>query len=216
LSDLRETKLRYLDQGWGDRIGFGDRPALLIVDMQHDSIDEDAPTTCAPMAQERLPTVVRLLEAAREARIPVIFTQGVVAADLSDVGLWKGPHGRGEVQIEGTPGVEIVSELQPRPEEPIVRKRRPSAFFGTGLEDLLGELDVDTLIVAGSSMSGCVRATVVDAFSRDLRTIVVDDCVIDRSPAALEASLIDVDAKYADAVSHHEVIEYLTRVRQPG
>ena len=197
------TRAVYERQGWGaEPIGFGERPALLVVDMQNDFVDPDAPSTCAPMAQERLPAIRRLLDGARAAGIPVFFSQGLVAPDLSDVGLWKGTvHRTGRCQIEGTRGAEIVAELRPLPGEHIVRKRRPSVFFGSDLDVFLRGHRTDTLIVAGASMSGCVRATVLDAFSRDYRTMVVRECVIDRTRELLERNLFDVDAKYADAVS---------------
>jgi nicotinamidase-related amidase len=201
----------HADAGDG-RIGFGARPALLIVDMQRDFVDPDAPATCAPMAGERLPAVKELLNAARAAAIPVFFSQGLVSPDLADVGLWKGAHAAGTVQVEGTPGAEIVAELQPQPGEKVIRKRRPSVFFATDLEVFLRGSHVDTLLLAGSSMSGCVRATAVDAFSRDYRTMIVRECVIDRSVAVLEASLFDMNKKYADVVALAEVIEYLDAV----
>ncbi len=208
---LSRARRYYRKQGFGRRIGFGERPALLVVDMQRDFLDPDAPATCAPMARERLPAVRTLLEAARQIRIPVFFSQGLVSPDLSDVGLWKAAaHAEGRVQVEGTAGAEIVPELAPLPGEHVIAKRRPSAFFRTDLETLLASLDVDTLIVAGTSMSGCVRATVVDAFSRDYRTMVVRECVIDRLPEVLEANLFDVDAKYADAVSLEETLTYFS------
>jgi nicotinamidase-related amidase len=197
------------------RIGFGERPALLIIDMQRDFIDEDAPATCAPMARERLPAVQRLLELGRTAGIPIFFSQGLVSPDLSDVGHWKGAHGSGAVQIEGTPGADIVDELRPQAGEKVIRKRRPSAFFATDLEVFLRGLGIDTLLLAGSSMSGCVRATAVDAFSRDYRTIVVRDCVIDRKVEVMEASLYDMDAKYADVVDLVEVRDYLEHIGGP-
>lgn len=208
---MDEGNERLGTQGYVDRrIGFGERPALLVIDMQRDFVDPDAPATCAPMAQERLPAIQRLLSAARDAAIPVFFSQGLVSPDLSDVGLWKsGPHADGRVQMEGTPGAEIVPELAPLSGEKVIRKRRPSAFFGTDLDVFLRGLRVDTLLMAGSSASGCVRATAVDAFSRDYRTIVVRECVIDRSEAVLEANLFDLDAKYADVVGLDEALAYL-------
>lgn len=205
--DARE---HYRRQGFGHTIGYGDRPALLIVDMQRDFVDPDTPTTCAPMAQERLPAIETLLDAARKAGIPVLFSRGLVRPDLSDVGLWKSrAHAEGKVQVEGTPGAEIVPQLGPGPGERVIDKRRPSAFFETDLHRFLQEMDVDTLLLAGTSMSGCVRATAVDAFSRDYRTSVVRDCVIDRSDAVLEANLFDVESKYADVVDVQDALRYL-------
>lgn len=212
------TRARYAEQGWGTtRNGFGERPALVIVDMQYDFVDADSPSTCWPMAEERMPAIRRLLDAAREAAIPVFFTQGLVKPDLSDVGLWKGrAHRTGLCQIEGTRGAEIVAELAPREGETVVPKRRPSGFFGTDLREHLVAREVDTVIVAGASMSGCVRATAVDAFSHDFLTAVVREAVVDRTEEVLERNLFDIDAKYVDAVSLDETLEYLAKVRAAG
>lgn len=205
------TRLRYEEQGWGvTPNGLGEHPALVIVDMQVDFVDPESPSTCAPMAQQRLPAIRRLLDAAREAGIPICFTQGLVAPDLSDVGLWKGrAHRTGLCQIEGTKGAEIVEELQPRADERIVQKRRPSGFFGTDLHEYLQARGVDTILLAGSSMSGCVRATAVDAFSHDYLTSIVRECVIDRTEEVLERNLFDVNAKYVDAITLEEALDYL-------
>jgi maleamate amidohydrolase len=213
----RSTRDVYQSQGWGtERIGFGARPALVIVDMQNDFVDADSPATCAPMSVDRLPAIRRLLDASRAAGIPVHFTQGLVAPDLTDVGLWKGwAHRTGRSQVEGTRGAEIVEDLAPLPGEHVVRKRRPSGFFGSDLDVFLRGARVDTILLAGSSMSGCVRATAVDGFSLDYRVMIVRDCVVDRTLEVLERNLFDMDAKYADAVSLEETLDYLARVESP-
>jgi maleamate amidohydrolase len=213
----QETQQRYADQGWGaEPIGFGESPALLIVDMQVDFVDPDAPSTCAPIAQERLPAIQSLLAASRAASIPVFFTQGLVDPSLIDVGLWKANAQRdGQVQVMGTRGAEIVSELAPLPTEHVIQKRRPSGFFGTELDLLLRSYRVDTILLAGSSMSGCVRATVVDAFSYDYRVMVVRECVVDRTMGLIDRNLFDVNAKYADVVSLADTIAYLSDASGP-
>jgi maleamate amidohydrolase len=206
-----ETRRRYAEQGWGERrIGFGGQPALIVIDMQHDFVDVDGTATCAPMAQERLPMIRRLLAAARDAGIAVFHTRGLVEPDLSDVGLWKGrAKQEGRCQVRGTRGAEIVPEVAPLPTEHVVEKTRPSGFFGTDLHPRLQALGIDTLLLAGASMSGCVRATAVDGFSHDYRVSVVRECVVDRSDRVLETNLFDVDAKYGDAVSLEEALDYL-------
>ena len=205
------TRAVYASQGWGtNRIGFGSRPALLIVDMQWDFVNPDSPATCAPVATDRLPAIQQLLARSRQAGIPVFFSQGLVAPNLADVGLWKGwAHRTGHSQVEGTPGAEIVKELTPLAGEHVVRKRRPSVFFGTDFDTFLRGLRVDTLLVAGSSMSGCVRATVVDGFSLDYRVMMVREAIVDRTVELLDRNLFDMDAKYADAVSLEETEAYL-------
>jgi maleamate amidohydrolase len=213
-----ETQRTYREQGWGEvRIGLGELPALVVVDMQHDFVDPDSLATCAPMAEDRIPAIRSVLEAARSAGIPVFHTQGIVRADLSDLGLWKGYAKRnGLCQIDGTHGAEIVEELAPRPGEHVVRKTRPSAFFGTDLHDRLASLRVDTVLVVGASMSGCVRATVVDAFSHDYRVSVIRECVVDRSESLVARNLFDVAAKYADDIGLDEAISYLEKLSVSG
>ena len=207
----QETLSRYAEQGWGQsRIGFGEKPALVVIDMQHDFVDPDSPSTCAPMAVDRIPEIRRLLDSARAAGIPVFHTQGIVKPDLSDLGLWKGTAKRaGRCQIDGTRGADIIPELAPLDGEHVVRKTRPSAFFGTDLHDRLQAIGIDTLLLAGASMSGCVRATVTDGFSHDYRVSVVRECVVDRSQALVDRNLFDVAAKYADDVALDEAVEYL-------
>ena len=145
----------------------------------------------------------------------MIYTQGLVAADGSSAGLWRFKqryHAEGRIQIEGSRGAQIVPELAPQPGDRMIRKWRPSAFFRTDLEVFLGVRGIDTLLCCGTSVSGCVRATVTDAFMRDIRPMVVRECVADRTPAVLEANLFDLDQKYADVVTLVETLAYLQRL----
>jgi nicotinamidase-related amidase len=202
----------YSRQGWGQRLGFGERPALIVIDMQNDFCDPDAPTTLWPSIGEAIEPIRRLCEAARARDIPVIHTQGLVAPDGSSAGLWtlkQRDHGQSRIQIEGSRGAAIVDELAPEPGDRVIRKWRPSAFFRTDLEVFLGARGIDTLIFCGTSLSGCVRATAVDAFMRDIRPIIVREGVVDRSPAVLEANLFDLDQKYADVMGVDEVLAEL-------
>jgi maleamate amidohydrolase len=112
---------------------------------------------------------------------------------------------------ETAPAGQIVPELTPLPSERILRKTQPSTFFSTGYADLLRRQGVDTVIVAGCTTSGCVRATVVDAMSHNFRTIVVRDGVGDRSIAAHEANLFDMEQKYADLMDAAAIVAWLDR-----
>lgn len=204
----------YARQGMGQRIGFGERPAVLVIDMQHDFCDPDAPTTLWPSIASTFEPIRQLCQAARTRRLPVFYTQGLVAADGSSAGLWRYKqryHAEGRVQVEGSKGAAIIDVLAPQPGDRVIRKWRPSAFFRTDFETFLGVLAVDTLLVCGTSVSGCVRATVTDAFMRDLRCMVVRECVADRTPAVLEANLFDLDQKYADVVSVGDALEYFDK-----
>ena len=202
----------YQKQGMGQRIGFGQRPAVLVIDMQHDFCDPEAPTTLWPSIGETYEPIRTLCAEARARRLPVFYTQGLVAGDGSSAGLWRYKqryHAEGRVQIDGSRGAAIIDELAPQPGDHLIRKWRPSAFFRTDFEVFLGVLAIDTLLVCGTSVSGCVRATVTDAFMRDIRCMVVRECVADRTPAVLEANLFDMDQKYGDVVSLHATMDYL-------
>lgn len=202
----------YARQGLGQRIGFGERPALLIIDMQNDFCDKDAPTTLYPSIQSTYEPIKRLSVAARNRKVPVIYSQGLVAADGSSASLWRLKakyHGLRGVQIEGSRGAAIIDELTPEPGDRVIRKWRPSVFFRTDLEIFLSVQKIDTLLLCGTSMSGCVRATAVDGFMRDLRCMIVRECVADRSEAVLEANLFDIDQKYGDVVTLDMCLNYI-------
>lgn len=208
------SKTLYREQGLGQRIGFGQRPAVLVIDMQHDFCDPDAPTTLWPSIEMTYEPIRQLCTSARSRRVPVFYTQGLVAADGSSAGLWRlkmRAHGDGRVQIVGSHGAEIIPELKPEDTDRVIHKWRPSAFFRTDFEVFLNTLGIDTLLVCGTSVSGCVRATVTDAFMRDIRCMLVREGVADRTPAVMEANLFDMNQKYADVVTVAKSLEYLDR-----
>lgn len=212
-----ETRKIYDQQGLGQRIGFGRRPAVLVIDMQHDFCDPDAPTTLWPSIAATYEPIRRLAAAARKFGTPVLYTQGLVAADGSSAGLWRYKqryHAEGRVQVEGTHGAEIVPEVDRQPGDRLIRKWRPSAFFRTDLELFLGVQGIDTLLLCGTSLSGCVRATATDAFMRDIRPMIIRECVADRSPAVFEANLFDLEQKYADIVGLDEALPYIKDSRK--
>jgi maleamate amidohydrolase len=211
----RSTQSLYREQGMGLRIPPGARPAVLVIDMQYDFCDPDAPTTLWPSIGQTFDPIKRLCSAAREQDVPVIYTQGLVAADGSSAGLWRFKqrfHAEMRVQIEGSRGAEIVAELAPQPGDRLIRKWRPSAFFRTDLEVFLGARRIDTLLCCGTRVSGCVRATVTDAFMRDIRCMVIRECVADRTDTVLEANLFDLHQKYAEVTSLADALVYLKRL----
>ena len=209
---MNDSPLVYAKQGMGQKIGFGAKPAVLIVDMQNDFCDADAPSTLHPSIISTIKPIKELALAARTMKVPVIYTQGLVAADGSSAGLWRYKmrhHGLGNVQIEGSHGAAIIDELTPQPGDRVIRKWRPSAFFRTDLEVFLTVAGIDTLLLTGTSVSGCVRATAVDAFMRDIRPMIVREAIADRTLAVLEANLFDLQQKYGDVVSLNECLAYL-------
>ncbi len=209
------TRSLYRDQGMGLRIPPGQRPAVLIVDMQHDFCDRDAPTTLWPSIETTYEPIKILSGAARERHFPVIYTQGLVAADGSSAGLWRYKqkyHAEMRIQIEGSRGAAIIPELMPHPADRVIKKWRPSAFFRTDLEVLLTAQRIDTLLCCGTSVSGCVRATVTDAFMRDIPCLIVRECVADRSAAVCEANLFDLQQKYGEVVTLADALAYLQQL----
>jgi nicotinamidase-related amidase len=177
------------------------RPALLIIDMQHDFLDIDA-VTPAPGAEAIIPRVAEVADAARAAGVPVIYTQETHRRGRVDSGRELDP-GAGayltggdplapvpEHCVEGTPGNEIVRELAPHAGDLHIVKRRYSCFIGTDLDLLLRNLDVQTLLITGVDSNVCVLWTVGHAFQLDYHVRVIEDCVAGTSPGEHEASLL--------------------------
>jgi maleamate amidohydrolase len=212
MSDKSEAQEVYAKQGLGLRMGFGQKPAVVVIDMQNDFVDQDSPSTVGPMILEIISPLRQLLDTARSKGVPIFYTRGLVSPGRVEEGLWKlkfRTHRDGHCQLSGTRGAEITEELMPRDGDVVIIKRRPSAFFCTDLDIFLRGLGIDTLIITGTSTSGCVRATVTDAFSRDYRAMVVRECVADRHSYNAEANLFDMNSKYADVVSLEETLSYL-------
>jgi maleamate amidohydrolase len=200
----------YRLQGFGGMVGLGLRPALCIVDFVNGFVDPalfGGGNIAAAVAQTR-----GLLAAARQHGLPVAFSRVVYAEDGSDDCAFVRKVPALARLTETAPAGQIVPELAPLPGEKILRKTQPSAFFGTGYADWLRQQGTDTVLVTGCTTSGCIRATVVDAMSHDFRTIVVRDCIGDRSLAAHDANLFDMEQKYADIMERDEVIAALSRV----
>ena len=154
----------------------GVKAALLIVDMQNDFIHSKNSPVYVPPAKKIIPKIVKLLTACRKKKIPVIYTVTFHKKDRSDWAILDKKHNR-VYCIENTLGAETIPEINPQKKEYIVKKRRYSAFFKTGLERLLKRLKVKRLIVCGVTTSCCVSSTVRDAYFRDYEVIVVSDAV---------------------------------------
>ncbi|MGM4903434.1 isochorismatase family protein [Tardiphaga sp. 866_E4_N2_1] len=198
----------YKRQGWGNRIGFGRSPALLIIDFVNSFADPDqfgGGNINAAIDQTAI-----LLTHARKAGIPIAYTRIVYAVDGSDAGIFcrKAPSLRS--LTENALGSQVVPQLAPQPGELIIRKNQASAFFETNLRSWLTLHCVDTLLVTGATTSGCVRATVVDAAANNYRSVVVRDCVGDRAIDPHNANLFDMEQKYADVLNLKDVVDYLS------
>jgi maleamate amidohydrolase len=189
----------YQRSGIGGRVGFGSRPALLIVDFQRGFTDPACPVG-GDLTLEVAATKM-LLVAAREKRLPIAFTAVGFDASGADGATWLHKMPGLAVLAENSPWCEIDKRLTPQAGEPVWIKRASSAFFGTPIIPFLTAARVDTLIVTGCVTSGCIRATTVDAVSFGYRTIVPVECVGDRAEGPHKWNLFDIDAKYADVES---------------
>lgn len=201
----------FRQRGFGLKIGFGERPALMIIDMVKGFTNPDMPLGSNLDAQIEAQTP--LLAVAHERNIPVIFsTVTYHEADIRDAGIW-GLKQRGALTLTaGSEAVKVDPRLDRRPDDSLLVKRYASCFFGTDLVPRLTSRRIDTLVITGCTTSGCVRATAVDAVQNGFRPMVVREAVGDRSKAAHDQSLFDLDAKYADVVSLDETLHYLKTV----
>jgi maleamate amidohydrolase len=197
----------YRAQSFGGAVGIGARPALCIVDFVNGFTDPGI--FGGGNITQAVARTVGLLAAARRAGLPVAFSRVVYAKDGSDAGVFTRKVPALAKLTEDAPDGQIVDMLRPLPNETILRKTQPSAFFGTSYAEQLRQQGVDTVIVTGCTTSGCVRATVVDSMSHDFRTIVARDCVGDRSLAAHDANLFDMEQKYADVMESGAIIASL-------
>lgn len=166
------------------------KPALLVIDMQHDFLDRDAPCRCLG-AQEIIAPIAEMVSSMKRASQPVIWTRelhrpgGIDAGRESDPGYPLRQH-----TIEGTHGAEIIEELSPEPADLCVSKRRYNCFLGTDLELILNSLKVETLLITGVTSTACVHWTVGEAFQRDYHVRTLEDCVAGTTREAHEASLL--------------------------
>ena len=194
--------------GFGGRAGFGERPALLIIDMNNAFTDPESPLVCD--LDSVVAAIAQLLDGSRRAGIPIVYTTVIMDAgsqqaakafiDKIPVLTFMAP---------GTRWIEIDSRIAPLPDEAVIVKNFASSFFGTALSSLLASAGCDSVIVTGASTSGCVRASVVDCLQHGYRPLIPREAVGDRNQAAHEANLFDMDAKYGDVVSLEETLDYL-------
>lgn len=204
----------YRRAGFGRTAGMGDRPAVLVVDMTHLFVDPTYIVTAGDGGQRAVQQTARLLDAARAKRLPIFYSARnnrkhvLSRGSLDD----KWNFTRNESWLNDERCDEFPVEIEPRPEDVVVHKGKPSAFFETPLRSMLQRLGVDTLITLGISTSGCVRAAVSDAFACNLRVIVPEECCFDRSSFAHKSNLFDMDMKFADVEPIDSVIRQIGKL----
>jgi maleamate amidohydrolase len=201
----------FKERGFGLKMGFGERPAVIVIDMV--KAFTDPKRMLGADLDKQIEATKPLLEAAHDRSFPVLFsTVRYDEVELRDAGIWALKM-KGSVTLKGdTDGWQVDPRLDYHPTDSLLFKKYASCFFGTDLVSRLMSRGIDTLIIAGCTTSGCVRATAVDAVQNGFRPMVVREAVGDRSVAAHEQSLFDLNAKYADVVSLDETLHYMRNV----
>ena len=209
--------------GFGKKAGLGQRPALLIIDVNYNFTgDKPEPilesvkrfrTSCGEEGWDGVQAIRELLGEARKKHVPTFYTTAEENRANSTVlvGGWAAKSNRAteDSTEQWEKANQIVEEIAPQPGDIIVRKQKPSAFFGTPLMSMLTEVHADSLLVCGTTTSGCVRASVIDAFSYNLKVSIVEECVFDRGQASHKINLFDMAMKYADVIPLKEAIDYV-------
>jgi len=201
----------FRQRGFGQIMGFGRRPALVVVDIIQAFTDPDMPLGSS--MDDEIVVTNQLIDACRAAGAPIFFTTtSYDDAGLKDGGVWVLKQTGAATLRSGTPAVDLDPRLNYQAGDSLLVKKYASCFFGTDLLSRLVAHGADTVIIAGCTTSGCVRGTAVDAVQNGFRPMVVREAVSDRSRAAHEQSLFDLQAKYCDVVSLDETLDYLGAV----
>lgn len=204
----------YAKAGYHARQTWGRNPALVLIDFAMAYFDPDAPLYGGEGCQTALDHAARLAPAARAADIPVVFTEVKYQPGGADGGAFFAKVPALSCFEVGKETQKLAPPLTLEPEDILVTKQYPSAFFGTGLEATLRWLKVDTLLLTGVTTSGCVRATCIDSISHGFVTLVVEDAVGDRAEEPHRANLYDMSAKYADLLSTDDALAYFESLKK--
>lgn len=201
---------------FGRRMGFGAKPAVVVIDVQKFMIGEadapaDWPSHSGQGGHAAIPHIQQVLRAARANGVPCFFAAFEIDASGKDMGIYRRKRDLLDTEnwcLAGSKGAALLPELEVSADDIVFVKKKPSGFHGTPLLGYLVERQIDTVIIMGGSTSNCVRATVFDASSYNFRTIVVREGVFDRIPISHAISLFDMDRQFADVVPDTEVVEY--------
>ncbi|MGE0766456.1 MAG: isochorismatase family protein [Hyphomicrobiaceae bacterium] len=211
MSETRETNYEGV---FDTRLGFGKKPAVIVIDFIRAYTTLGAPFFGQGVV-DAVEHSVPLLAAARKAKVPIIYTKVLYHPSGVDGGLFVRKVPALRMLVQGEPLAEIDPKISPAPDDLVIVKNYPSCFFGTSLQSTLTGLGVDTLILIGCSTSGCVRAAAIDGIQYGYRVIVPRECAGDRHDAPHDANLFDINAKYGDVLPKAEVIAYLERLVVP-
>ncbi len=202
---------QYKEAGYGDKqVGFGKSPAILVVDFQLAFTNPDYPTGNMPMVHKALEQTVKLLDVARIKQVPVAKTVTAYESE-KDLQYWKVAP-MYEYFFTGDPATQIDPRVHDETYDFTFSKSAPSIFFNTPLLPFLVKHRVDTTIITGCTTSGCIRASIIDAFSNGFRVIVPEECCGDASETAHNANLDDCNRRYADITDLDSVLTYLNNL----
>lgn len=201
---------------FGRRMGFGRRPAVVVIDAQKYMVGESGndaawPSSCGEVGRRAVSEITNVVKQAQSANVPCIFTLFELDRDGSDIGVYSRKRELLDSDrwcLAGTIGAEMVPSLHPGAGDIVFVKKKPSGFHGTPLLGYLIDRSIDTVIVVGGATSNCIRATVFDSASYNFRTIVPQEAVFDRIPISHAISLFDMDRQFADVVSVQDVLDY--------
>ncbi len=206
-----EELATYAAAGYGRTASAGTHPALLIVDVTYAFTGERSggghyPLACGEPAWQAIDHIARLASEARQAGVPVVYSRNAPRPTRAEAGGWASKLGT----VDESPRAhDIVDEIAPQPGDLVVTKSKPSVFFATPLVTWLIQLGVDTVLLAGGSTSGCVRASSVDAFSYNLNPFVVAEATFDRSETSHRVNLFELNQKYATVIGADTAAVYL-------
>ncbi len=202
----------YKQSGYGAvEVGFGYRPAILVIDFQNSHTSPEHPFGGRPLALRALENTQKLLAKARPLGIPVAVCYTAYNSD-KDMPYWKINAVR-DTYFHGNPATHLDPRIVDADYDHVVCKSGPSIFYETTVQPFLTKQRVDTVILTGVNTSGCIRATAIDAFQRGYRTIVPEDCVGDVEQGPHEANLRDIERRYVDVVDRARVEDYLDTIR---
>lgn len=207
---MSDTEEIYEESGITGDIGFGESPAIVVIDLQ--TAFTDPACSLGSDLDDTVEANADLLEIAREHDVPIYFTRCVYRDDARDGAIFAEKIPSTAELTRDSEWLEIDPRLDPSDDDHIVEKQQPSGFFDTELDTMLTYEGVDTTVITGATTSGCVRATVVDACSHGYRPIVPEECVGDRAEDPHEANLFDMDSKYADVMGLDDVKTRLSEI----
>jgi len=205
---------------FGRRMGFGARPAVVVIDAQKYMVGEEGndaawPSSCGDIGRRAVAEIARVVSSAQAAGVPCFFTRFELDRGGNDIGVYRRKRDLLDSDhwcLAGSTGAQLVQQLQPGANDVVFVKKKPSGFHGTPLLGYLVERQIDTVIIVGGATSNCIRATVFDASSYNYRAIVPHEAVFDRIPISHAISLFDMDRQFADVVSVEQTLAYLQTV----